>query len=627
MDIQARNSGAGAGDIRAVAAGLVLFVCAACSAPRSEHPTSAMPAADPARLLADVTWLADDAREGRRAGTEQGRVAGEWIAARFLALGLEPAGGVGFLQEFSVPLDARDGGGSSVGTPDEATWRAPDVVPLFCSERGDCSGPLVFCGFGIENKERGWDDYQDKDLKGAIAFIVRGTPALPEQPAAKEPSDTELVSKDKSWGPSGSIFTKIMTAKRHGAMGVILAPAPSDTQEPLLAFDAGQSARAGIPAVMISAKVAALLLPGYGNALSEPARGNTGSALEASYFAGKARRADIHADVIRESGPAFNVLARIPGRDSSRTILVGAHYDHLGHGGTGSLAPDKIGQIHNGADDNASGTATVLEMARLFKASAPPPCDLVFALWSGEELGLLGSEYWAAHPTFALERVEANLNLDMVGRAGNGRLQVLGAGTSPDFAAWMKPAGESADLTLVVSTAGGALGGSSDHQTFLKRKIPALHLFSGLHSDYHKPSDDVERFDAHGAGKVARLGFDLVQRMARESELAYVEPKVDTERKDQMKGGFRTWFGSVPSYTFEGPGVLIDGTSQGSPAERAGLIAGDVLTQVGKVKIENIYDFTYALQLYKPGDVVLVRLRRDGAETQVRVTLASRELQ
>jgi hypothetical protein len=605
----------------------VLLALAACSA----TSTPSVPRSDAARLLSDVKWLADDAREGRRAGTEQGRIAGEWIAERFDELGLEPAGTPSgsnrYLQEFSVPMDARDGGGSHVGTTDQNVWRAPAVVPLFCSERGEASGPLVFCGYGIENAERGWNDYQDKDIQGGIAFIVRGTPPLPTGAAAPAASDTELVSKDNSWGPSGSIFTKIMTAKRRGAVAVILVPSPLDTGEPLLAFDAGQSARAGIPALMVSTTVAAELLPGYEALLGAPAHGNAGTALEASFFAGKARTASVFADVARENGPAFNVLARLPGVDRSRTIVVGAHYDHLGHGGTGSLAPDKIGQIHNGADDNASGTAAVLEMARLMKESSAPPCDVLFALWSGEELGLLGSEYWAVHPTVAFDTVRANLNLDMVGRAGSGKLQVLGAGTSPVFAEWMPSAGESAGLTLVVSTAGGALGGSSDHQSFVKRKIPALHLFSGLHADYHKPTDDVERFDAEAASQVARLGVDLIQRMASAPTLAFVEQKLDKEREGAPRGGFRTWFGSVPSYTFEGPGVLLDGTSAGSPAERAGLFAGDVLLQIGDVKIETVYDLTYVLQLYKAGDVVQVRYRREGSEQQVRLTLATREIE
>ena len=268
-----------------------------------------------------------------------------------------------------------------------------------------------------------------------------------------------------------------------------------------------------------------------------------------------------------------------------------------------------------------------MEIARILEAGTAPACDILFALWSGEEEGLLGSEYWAEHPTIPIAAVTANLNLDMVGRAGNGKLQVLGAGTSPGFAGWMEEAGAECGLELTVSVAGGALGGSSDHQTFLKRGVPALHLFSGLHADYHKPSDDADKFEADGAAKVAALGVFLAERMAVAGRIAFVEPEVDKERKEQAQGGFRCWFGAIPSYSYDRGGVLLDGLSAGSPAERAGFLKGDVLQQLGDVKIDTIYDLTYALQLYKPGDVVLVRFQRDGAEQETRVTLSTRALQ
>jgi hypothetical protein len=589
------------------------------------HPTAGSVAAahaDAQRLAADVSWLADDAREGRRAGTTSGKVCADWISARMKELGLEPTNGKSYLQEFSVPLDPRDGGKSKISRDAAASQgqgapsHADDpCTPLFCSAQGSARGPLVFCGYAIEDAERHWNDFEHADVKGAIAFIVRGTPPSPTPAeAAPAAADTHLVMKSDGWGGAGSIFNKVMNAKRHGAVAVILAPAT--VNESALRFDAGHSARAGIPAVMVDGTQAAKLFPGYTDRLKEPARTES-----------RGGELTVVADVISGNGPAYNVLGRLRGKDASRAIVVGAHYDHLGRGGTGSLAPDKGGEIHHGADDNASGTATVLEIARLMKEQGTPPCDVIFALWSGEELGLLGSEYWAEHPTVPLTEVTANLNLDMVGRAGNGKIQVLGAGTSPEFASWMKEAGEKSGLELIVSTSGNSLGGSSDHQTFLKRQIPALHLFSGLHTDYHKPSDTADKFEADGAAKVAVLGLVLAGDMSRETKLAFVEPKVDKERQEQVKGGFRAWFGSVPSYSYDGKGVLLDGTSAGSPAERAGMIKGDVLVQVGEVKIDTIYDMVYALQLYKPGDVVLSKYTRDGAPHEVRVTLSSRELQ
>jgi hypothetical protein len=221
-----------------------------------------------------------------------------------------------------------------------------------------------------------------------------------------------------------------------------------------------------------------------------------------------------------------------------------------------------------------------------------------------------------------LADVAANLNLDMVGRADGGKLSVLGAGTAQAFAGWLAEAGRAAGLELAVSASGQGIGGS-DHQTFLKREIPALHLFSGLHADYHRPSDDVERFEAGGTARVVALSVALVERMLAAPEIAYVEPPADAARPE-IQSGFRAWFGSIPEYGFEGKGVLFGGISPGSPAEKAGLLPGDVLLGLGDIAIENIYDFTYALQVHKAGDVVLARYLRDGVEESVRVTLSSR---
>jgi hypothetical protein len=604
----------------------------ACAAPDSPRPAGdAAPAPDPARLASEVRWLADDARAGRRAGTAEAEAAAKWLALRMAEIGLEPAGEASFLQPFEVALEPRDGGLSDVvlfagGSEGPVVRGAEEVSPLFCAERGRVEGRLVWCGYGIENAERGRDDFAGLDLQGAIAFIVRGTPEEPPAaaepaapaaaPAPASPHDTALTAQTEGWGSAAGIFVKVMNAKRHGAAGVVLAPTPRG--EPLLRFDAGHGARAGIPAVAVGADAAETLFPGWRERADAPAAA-AGDEAE--------RRAAVFADVVREKGRAYNVLGRLPGKDHGRAIVVGAHYDHLGRGGSGSLAPEASGEIHNGADDNASGTATVLEIARMLEARPAPPCDVLFALWSGEEEGLLGSEHWAEHPTIPIGEVTANLNLDMVGRAGNGKLQVLGAGTSPAFAGWMPEAGKASGLELTVSTSGGALGGSSDHQTFLKRSIPALHLFSGLHGDYHKPSDDSDKFEAEGAARVATLGADLAGRLAQAGKIAFVEPKVDRERVEQVKGGFRAWFGSIPSYSYDGEGVLIDGTSGGSPAERAGFLKGDVLLAMGDVQIGTIYDFTYALNLYKPGDVVLVKFRRDGADQETKVTLSTRAIQ
>jgi len=609
----------------------LLSTLAACSARGGSLASAPEPAsasavrADAEKLRADVAWLADDAQEGRRAGTESGRRAGEWLAARMQEIGLEPAGEDGWLQEFRVPLPVEDGGGSWVRVKDEKLAGDERVLPLFCSDGSEASGPLVFAGYGISNEEVGWNDYADfaegGGLSGSVALVVRGTPPLPERAVETPAEDAAVVVEGAGWGNSASLFSKVMNAKRRGALAVVVAVHPGAAAEPLPAFDASRSAQASIPALVISVDAARTLLPQYEQLVAEmDATATTRARAQAL------EQIAVFADVRREKGPAYNVLGRLRGKSSERAVIVGAHYDHLGRGGEGSLAPSEQGEIHNGADDNASGTAAVLEIARILASGPEPESDIVFALWSGEELGLLGSEHWAKHPTVPLEQVAANLNLDMVGRAGSGKLAVLGVGTAAPFEAWVDEAGPAAGLATAASTSGQGVGGS-DHQTFLKRKIPALHLFTGVHADYHKPSDDLERFEADGSARVVGFSVDLVRRMAAVESLAYVEPKSEPTEGEQPKlgAGWRVWFGSMPDYAFEGPGVRLSGTSEGSPAEKAGLLAGDVLLQVGDVAIGNIYDFMHALQTYKPGDVVLTKFLRDGREESVRVTLATRD--
>jgi hypothetical protein len=269
------------------------------------------------------------------------------------------------------------------------------------------------------------------------------------------------------------------------------------------------------------------------------------------------------ADVVRERGRARNVLARLPGGDPRRTVVIGAHYDHLGLGGEGSLAPARYGEVHNGADDNASGTAAVLEIARILAEGQRPSGDVVFALWSGEELGLLGSESWCENPTVPLDHIRANLNLDMVGRArepgspaATAQLQVLGAGTATAFEAWLADANQPAELALHVSRSGVGTGGS-DHMSFMKRQIPVLHFFTGVHGDYHRPSDDSDKVDVDSLAKIVRLAASLVERMQSVDALTWNEEepqtKGDPERKPMASNrGFSVWFGTVPSYR---PGI------------------------------------------------------------------------
>ena len=584
---------------------------AASTAVATAHPPVE---ADAERLRADVAWLADDAREGRRAGTRGEVESAAWIAQRMEELGLEPAGTDGFFQEFAVPLPARDGGSTEVSLVREAggtalrRYRDPRfLAPLFCSSTEPATGRIAFAGYGIHDESLGWSDYEGLDVDGAVVLVVRGTP-----PAS-------LLAEGSSWGSAGSLFQKVMEAKQRGAVAVLVALHPERLAEGLMPFDAGRTARANLPACMVNLPVASGLVPGFTDAVRRIDGGEAVARGEVETFRALATVAP---DVVRGESRARNVLGLVRGAGDAPTIMLGAHFDHLGRGGPGSLAADGQGQIHNGADDNASGTAVVLEAARHFLAH-PPVGDVLFALWSGEELGLLGSEHWAKQPTVPLDRVGANINLDMVGRAGSGKLQVLGAGTSPDFVGWLEEAGPASDLDLTISLSGQGLGGS-DHQSFLKREIPAMHFFSGVHPDYHKPSDDVEGFEAEGAARVTRLTVRMTRHLQSGGELAYAKPaEPEGSGASRRASGFRTRFGSVPDYSYDGRGMRLSGTSANSPAEKAGLLGGDLIVRIDDVEVDGLGDFMYVLNAHKPGDVVQVFFLRGDEERQTTVTLES----
>ncbi|MCE9595775.1 MAG: M28 family peptidase [Planctomycetes bacterium] len=607
-------------------------ILAACStAPREStapatSSSSSARLADAQRLHDDVAWLADDAQGGRRAGTDDARRCGEWLAERFAALGLEPAGEQGFLQPFDVPLAAVDRGGSKVSCGTQSWSGADRIVPAYCSDGASATGTLAFAGYGVENDALEWNDFKqlgldaNDSLAGRVALIVRGAP--PRRKAAPVADANANVVAGNDWGASTSVLTKVMNCKRRGAVAVVVVEHP-EHPEALPAFDAAEARATSLPVLIVSAQVLMELAPEYVQTLSwmldHPMKGLV-------EVGAPERTVEVVADVEHKKGAAFNVLARLKGKTSARCIVVGAHYDHLGMGGPESKAPG-VHAIHNGADDNASGTAAILEIARLLSQRETLECDVVFAAWSGEELGLLGSRHWIEQPTVPLASVAANVNLDMVGRAHAHKLQVLGVASAAPFEAWLGELGRDHGFELALNGSGQGIGGS-DHQPFLEHRIPALHFFSGVHDDYHKPSDDIERFESDGAAATVDLTVDLIAKLGAAGELAYVEPLKDPNAPAApSRGSNGTWFGTVPEYSFEGPGLKLAGTSAGSPAEKAGMRKDDVLIQVGDVKIDTMQDFVYMLSLYKAGDTVLAKFLRDGKEESVRVTLATRNKQ
>jgi membrane-associated protease RseP (regulator of RpoE activity) len=306
--------------------------------------------------------------------------------------------------------------------------------------------------------------------------------------------------------------------------------------------------------------------------------------------------------------------------------VIGAHYDHLGLGGEGSAAPDEVGQVHPGADDNASGTAAMLEVARAFAARPAPKRTLVFVAFAGEELGVLGSAHYTKAPPSdcPLDRTQVMINLDMVGRPTSGKLYVYGVDTAKGLRERVAALVERPPRIALHAELAGTGFGASDQTSFYTHDVPVLFLFNGAHLDYHRPSDTADKIDPGALAEAARLAWraavELADAPARLEVVRAASPGPSGSR-----GGPRPWLGTIPDFSERSaPGVAIAGVQPGSPAEKAGLAAGDVLLRIGDKKVLNLQDMQYALVSHRPGDVVEVEYSRGGRPAVVAVTLAER---
>ena len=324
-----------------------------------------------------------------------------------------------------------------------------------------------------------------------------------------------------------------------------------------------------------------------------------------------------------------NVVGILPGHDPvlrNQTVILGAHYDHLGHGGFGSLDPDSTGLVHNGADDNASGAAALIQVAARLAAS-PPARTVVFIAFSGEELGLLGSAYYVKQPIYPLAGTLAMVNLDMVGRLRNGRLIVYGARSAKEFPALLDSLNWYAGFDL---KAQGDGYGPSDHSSFYAAKKPVLHLFTDLHEDYHRTTDDWQKVNYDGLKRVADFSLGLVTALAnRTRPLSFVDLPADAApppaiTTQPLVPGYGAYLGTVPDMTGSPGGVRLVGVRAGSPAEKAGLRGDDIITRIGSKETPDLQAMTDALRSHKPGEIVEIVVRRGAALTTLRATLGVR---
>ncbi len=571
------------------------------------------------RYLNDVTFLASDALKGRGDGSPELDQAADYIASEFGRLGLKPAGEANsYFQNFEITTGATFGRKNELEIADHNLKIDEDFVPIKFSDTAEFEGPLVFAGYGITAPEYKYDDYAGIDVNGKIVVVFR------YEPQENEPSS---VFNGTGLTPHASFIYKAINARMHGAKGIIFVTPPVTHAEE----DVGPATRQveaadmGIPAVNAKRAFIADALKASGEDLADLQKKIDADLMPQSFDL-PAVRARIETDVVRERKTVKNVIGALEGSDpnlKNEWIVVGAHYDHLGLGERDSLAPSQIGQIHHGADDNASGTAGVMELARL-AASAKPQWkrSVLFMTFAGEEIGLLGSAYFANHPTVPITAIDGMLNLDMIGRLSNNRLFVGGTGTSPSFKAMLDEFNGTVGLN-VESTESGY--GASDHTSFNTKKIPVLFFFSGLHSDYHKPSDTSDKINAPGAVKVLSLVYMAMDRLASEPQrLSYVEVRQPTQPGRGSGGGYGPYFGSIPDFRDDLKGVQFADIVANSPAEKAGLKAGDLMTSFDGKEILNLNDYAYALRLKKPGDIVPVIVKRNGEDLKVDVTLEAR---
>jgi len=583
------------------------------------------PAIDPQRYLEDVKFLASPELKGRATGSPELEKAAAYIARQFRAAGLKPVDGKSYYQAFSVTTNARLGAGNrfeySVGGQATRLAVKEDFLPFNFSASGKLAGPVVFVGYGITAPEYGYDDYAGLDVKGKVVLLLRHEP---------QEFDEKSVFAGKVYTEHAQFFSKATNAKNHGAAAVILV---SDRYNHRGDADQLESfgrtvgpADAGIPFVQVKAETAERWFQLVGKSLEDIQAGIDKDLHPRSFAFPDSFQIHATADLERVVKTVHNVAGYLAG-ETAEYIVIGAHYDHLGLGEQFSMAPSQAGTVHPGADDNASGVAGVLALARWFGSQPKPRRGILFLAFAGEELGLLGSSFYVNHPSLPVEKAVAMINMDMIGRIRDGRVFVGGAGSGTTLKPTLEEVASRYPLKIDLSDAAGY--GSSDHTSFTTKQVPVLFFFSGLHSDYHKPSDTWDKIDAPETATllslIGEVGGKLIESGQRPMFVRVAPPAGAQAMAGSAAGsGYGAYFGSVPDFGQTSKGVKFADVSEGSPAAKAGLKGGDVLVEFDGKPVDNLYDFTYALRAHKPGDAVTVKILRDGKEMAVRVTLEKR---
>jgi aminopeptidase YwaD len=582
-----------------------------------------------------IRYLASDELAGRLPGTEGGLAASDYVARQFKELGLQPAGTEGsYFQPFTIrglkKLNEERASLKVAGL--DRSWEIRrDWIPLPYCKPGKIDGPLAFAGYGIEAPDHGYNDYADFDATDKILLILRHEPKSDDPEAdfgGETPSRHALFSK------------KAKVAAKKGAKALLIVNAPNRDPEkdelyPWQDWNTHQTY--AVPMVQISRELA--------NAILERAQmPNLKTLQEKLDSERKPLSADLKDVTVEvDTGVAYvegrNVLGLLEGDGSSEEIIVvGAHHDHLGKVPRSAGGTDNKPVIHNGADDNASGTSGVLEMARAFAAGPRPHRNILFMTFDGEELGLLGSSHFVKHPTVALDKVRAMINLDMIGRVSQDHLAIFGVPSAKEFRDVVRRAAEAVGLEYEAPGTDAGFFSSSDQFSFYRQGIPVLFAFTGVHKQYHQPEDDWELIDGEGAVKLLQMMYTVTHELANmetgpvfvseeeQQEEATTQPADEKEdeahQERPARGGLAVGLRIMPDYAYDGgAGLRVEMVIDNGPAAKGGMKDGDIIVRIADDPVANIYSYMEALNKYKPGDEVDVVVQRDGKEVTLKIKL------
>jgi len=562
-------------------------------------------------------------------GSPGADAAAAYIEAELKRIGAQPLPGTsGFRVPFTFTSGITDEGtsiaiaasGTASGTA--SRFQAPTVLALSFADAGTVAGPVVFAGYGLRvPAETGggfvYDSYAGLDVKDKIVLVLRYTP----ERADREPREQHARFS--------ALRYKALAARQAGAKALLVVTGPNSVRagEVIpIGYDTA-AASSGIVAASISGAVADALFAGTGKTLKDAQDALDGGNPHVAGFALGSREITVDAKLARRRASTYNVAGYLPATRAvsgvaKPWVMLGAHYDHLGHGGRGSslARAGEETKVHPGADDNASGVAAVLTAAAALK-NGPRGRNVAFAFWSGEESGLLGSAAFTAKPPVPLDQLAAYFNFDMVGRLRGDTLQVQAAGSSPAWATLADAANVEPKLKLTIQPDPNL---PTDSASFNLVSVPTLAFFTGSHEDYHRPSDTADRVNTDGIDRVVRYATRMIASVGDAIDppaFAKVEPQT---RGRGARDGMRLYTGTIPDYATETKGLLLGGVSAGGPAEQAGLQKGDVIVEIAGQSIANVYDYTYSLDVMKADQPTKVVYLRDGEKRETMLTPRAR---